>query len=237
MPVDKPASKNASKKTKETEDQDYIPGVTVDDGESSEEEEQEDSQSEGEGSDTDEEEISATPEPVKSMKQRITKTVNSKPIIESEKKKPSKRKRETEVEEQGQLLTKQEMKVSTDGGSGAKKKKKKEKEEKVDEKAGKRYNDSNAKYNLYHEAPENIVECKVKVSSSCYIMSKMIEANGETKGLTYDMASLVICRKMKNGNVFEFTLPLNIAPHIRTAISYLMKENTHFFNKQLASDA
>lgn len=108
-----------------------------------------------------------------------------------------------------------------------------EKDEKKDgKKIEKKYNDKNVDFNLYNEAPENIVNTKVKVSSTCMIISKMIEANGEAKGLTYDMAALVIARKLKNGGIFEFTLPLNLAPNIVQALTLIMEKNKHFFEKK-----
>lgn len=107
-----------------------------------------------------------------------------------------------------------------------------DKEKREGKKTEKRYNDKNVDYNLYNEAPENIVETKVKLNSTCMLMCKMIEANGEAKGLTYDMAALVIARKLKNGGIFEFTLPLNLAPHIMTGIDLIMSKNSQFFDRK-----
>jgi len=136
-------------------------------------------------------------------------------------------------------MTTQEMadSVETKGSKDGKKGKKnkdagKDGEEIKEVKEGKKYNDKNVDFNLYNEAPENIIETKVKLSSNVMMMSKMIEATGEAKGLTYDMAALVIVRRLKNGDKFEFNLPLNLAANIKTAIDYIMQKNRHFFDKK-----
>ena len=244
MPIDKPIIKrNASKKKeKEEENIEFVNDDNEGDEEaaSSDEENQEEAFSEGEGSDYDEEEVSSTPQPIKPLKQVVQKKKNEKQSIEvkkqSQKRKPaaengSQNTRKIKIAKRKASVEMENLEAATIDD------KNEETSEEPSKKNGtgsvKKYNDNNIHYNLYNEAPENIVECRVKLTSSCLITSRMIEANGEVKGLTYDMAALVICRKMKNGSVFEFTLPLSLAPSICQAIGFIMKENKQFFNKKI----
>jgi len=96
-------------------------------------------------------------------------------------------------------------------------------------KDGKKYNDKHVDLNLYIDAPENIIQTTVKLSPTIMMMSKMIEVNDEKKGLTCNMAALVITRKLKNGNKFEFNLPLSMACEINLAIDFIMQKNKKFF--------
>lgn len=139
--------------------------------------------------------------------------------------------------EDDSAISKQEMVESMEVSSEEKEKDGKDgKEEKKEKKKyEKRYNDKNVDYNLYNEAPENIVTTKIKLSNTCMIVCKTIEANGDSKGLTYDMAAMVICRKLRTGDMFEFTLPLNLAPNLKTAMELIMAENERFFEKKQIS--
>lgn len=246
MPVDKPNIKKITNKSKESEEKDveYTPGDDIDDDESdgSYDENQDYSHSERDESDEEDEgspepEPEVEPEPVKPVKQIHIKKVEKQ--SNEKKKRSKKRKLETVVQKPKRSKSSRQAPIEMIHEEPLTSKQVQESvqiEEKKDESAkrnGKKYNDNNVHYNLYNEAPENIVECRVKISSSCLITSKMIEANGETKGLTYDMAALVICRKMKNGDMFEFTLPLNLAPAICQGIGLIMKENKQFFNKKI----
>ena len=95
------------------------------------------------------------------------------------------------------------------------------------------YNDKNVDYNLYNEAPEHIKNVKIKISSNIVMLSRMIEASGNTaQGLTYDYAALSFVRQSKNGKAYEFNLPLNLAPSIVKGITLLIKQNPKFFDKQ-----
>lgn len=186
-------------------------------------------------------------------KKSVKKLKNQNPSKESKKSKPKpvqvqttnskNRKRKTEPTcsanvnsqlrpEDDSAISKQEMvesmEVSTEDKEGKDGNGKDEKKEKKKY----RYNDKNVDYNLYNEAPENIVTTKIKLSNTCMIVCKTIEANGDAKGLTYDMAAMVICRKLKNGDMFEFTLPLNLAPNLKTAMELIMSENERFFEKK-----
>lgn len=95
------------------------------------------------------------------------------------------------------------------------------------------YNDKNVDYNLYNEAPEHIKNLKIKISSNIVMLSRMIEASGNTaQGLTYDYAALSFVRQSKNGKAYEFNLPLNLAPSIVKGITLIIKQNPKFFDKQ-----
>lgn len=188
-------------------------------------------------------------------KKSVKKLKNQNPSKESKKSKPKpvqvqttnskNRKRKTEPTcsanvnsqlrpEDDSAISKQEMVESMEVSTDEKDKEGKDgngKDEKKEKKKY-RYNDKNVDYNLYNEAPENIVTTKIKLSNTCMIVCKTIEANGDAKGLTYDMAAMVICRKLKNGDMFEFTLPLNLAPNLKTAMELIMSENERFFEKK-----
>lgn len=113
----------------------------------------------------------------------------------------------------------------------AKKIKKPDGKEVKDEKNIPKYNDKNVSHNLCHEAPENIIPTSVKISSNVMLMSKTVEAP-ESKGLTYEYAALTFARRQKNGQPFEFHLPLNLAPTIIEGIQLIMKDNAKFFAKK-----
>jgi hypothetical protein len=100
-----------------------------------------------------------------------------------------------------------------------------------EEKMVQKYNDKNVSHNLCHEAPENIIPTSVKISSNVMLMSKTVEAP-ESKGLTYEYAALTFARRQKNGQPFEFHLPLGLAPTIIEGIQLIMKDNAKFFVKK-----
>jgi hypothetical protein len=94
------------------------------------------------------------------------------------------------------------------------------------------YNDKNVDYNLYNEAPENIKNVKIKISSNLVMMCRMIEATGTTaQSLNYDYAALSFVRQSKNGRAYEYNVQLSSAPAIMKGISLIMKQNPKFFDK------
>lgn len=98
------------------------------------------------------------------------------------------------------------------------------------------YNDKNVDYNLYNEAPENIRNVKIKISSNVVMLCRMIEASGNSsQGLTYDYAALSFVRQSKNGKAYEYNIALNCAPLIMKGISLIMKQNPKFFDKNFQS--
>lgn len=98
------------------------------------------------------------------------------------------------------------------------------------------YNDKNVDYNLYNEAPENIKNVKIKISSNLVMLCRMIEATGTTaQSLNYDYAALSFVRQSKNGRAYEYNVQLSSAPAIMKGISLIMKQNPKFFDKNFQS--
>jgi len=98
------------------------------------------------------------------------------------------------------------------------------------------YNDKNVDYNLYNEAPENIKNVKIKISSNLVMLCRMIEATGTTaQSLNYDYAALSFVRQSKNGRAYEYNVQLSSAPAIMKGISLIMKQNPKFFDKNFHS--
>ena len=228
-------------KKKEEEESDYAPSGNEEseedeDGEEEEIEEEKSSHTDGERSDVNEEEIPSKIKPVKQtlkavilaskvgkkqtpMKKeakitpRKRKTVKK---IESEEKK--RKKKNTSKEEKGEEKTKEEEK---------------EKEKKKTKKIEKDWNTKNADFNLHNEAPENITQLKIIVSSSVMVITKMLEATPDNKGLNYDMAVMAFCRKTRANKSFEFNLPMSMAPNIKEAMELIIEKNKNFYAKRL----
>lgn len=93
-----------------------------------------------------------------------------------------------------------------------------------------RFNDKNVDCNLYENDPCNVIRKTIKISGSVLLTCRNIDAS-EGKSLGYDYAALTFQRKTKNGNVFEFALPLGTLPNIITGLKLIMKENPKFFHK------
>lgn len=95
------------------------------------------------------------------------------------------------------------------------------------------FNDKNLDYNLFNDAPENVMARKIKISNTVLVTCKMIDAitGGATGGLSYDYAALTFMRKIQNQKAFEFNLPLSLAPNIIEALKLIMKDNPKFFKR------
>jgi len=94
------------------------------------------------------------------------------------------------------------------------------------------FNDKNIDYNLFTDAPENVMARKIKISNTVMVTCKMIDAiGGGAGGLSYDYAALTFMRKIQNQKAFEFNLPLALAPNIIEALRYIMKDNPKFFKR------
>lgn len=114
-----------------------------------------------------------------------------------------------------------------------------EKDEKKDEggkKSNKKevplFNDKNVDYNLFNDAPENVMARKIKISNTVMVTCKMIDAiSGGANGLSYDYAALTFVRKIQNAKAFEFNLPLTLVPSIIEALKLIVKDNPKFFKK------
>jgi hypothetical protein len=92
------------------------------------------------------------------------------------------------------------------------------------------FDDSNVDYNLYCEAPENIVEKKVMLSNNLMIVSKMMEATGD-KGQTYEYPAISFQRKLKSQKAYTFNLPLNMIPTLIKGLQMIMNDNQTYFSK------
>ncbi len=97
------------------------------------------------------------------------------------------------------------------------------------------FNDKNVDYNLFNDAPENVMARKIKISNTVLVTCKMIDAitGGANAGLSYDYAALTFMRKIQNQKAFEFNLPLSLTPNIIEALKLIMKDNPKFFKKHM----
>ena len=94
------------------------------------------------------------------------------------------------------------------------------------------FNDKNVDYNLFNDAPENVMARKIKISNTVMVTCKMIDAiSGGANGLSYDYAALTFVRKIQNAKAFEFNLPLTLVPSIIEALKLIVKDNPKFFKK------
>jgi len=98
---------------------------------------------------------------------------------------------------------------------------------------GKIFNDKNCDLDLFNSDPSNVIAQKVKVSSTLMVTCRNIDSseNARSAGMTYDYAALTIQRKLsKDDKMFEFCLPLHVAPAIKRAIDYIISKNPKYFN-------
>lgn len=235
MPIDK---HNHGKK-KEEDGSDYTPSAN----EESEEEEEDDDEEEkdsGEVSDVDEEEILTTSKsvvnkPKLSAVKKTEKKSMSKPNFKEKKevKTPIKKRKSVEIEEPKRTPKKLRKSIQTEDESEKNEEVSEDDEDKKAKKPEKEWNSKNLDFNLHNEAPENIREMKILLSSTVMVKSKMLEANESNKGLTYDMAVMALCRKTRGNKVFEFNLPMTMVPNLREACDLLMEGNKGFFEKRL----
>ena len=98
---------------------------------------------------------------------------------------------------------------------------------------GKIFNDKNCDLDLFNSDPSNVIAQKVKVSSTLMVTCRNIDSseNARSAGMTYDFAALTIQRKLsKDDKMFEFCVPLHVAPAIKRAIDYIISKNPKYFN-------
>jgi hypothetical protein len=96
------------------------------------------------------------------------------------------------------------------------------------------FNDKNLDYNLFQNAPENVISKKIKISSNVIMTCRMIDGSEGRKtasSFMQDYAALSFLRKTKDEKAFEFNLPLNLAPNIMEALKLIMNDNPKFFQK------
>ena len=65
------------------------------------------------------------------------------------------------------------------------------------------------------------------------VITKMLEATPDNKGLNYDMAVMAFCRKTRANKSFEFNLPMSMAPNIKEAMELIIEKNKNFYAKRL----
>ena len=98
-------------------------------------------------------------------------------------------------------------------------------------KEAKKFNDRNCDYNLFENDPCNVIQKKCKLSNSLNMVCKMVDAADGKSGQTYEYASLVFEKKSRNDSVFEFGIPLSLAPTIIRGLQLMMDDNPKFFSK------
>ena len=217
------SQEESSQKTEETEEEEE------EDNEDEEYEEDSDggtSRATSEESGT-EDETDAEEAPAKVIKKKLpTREVKKTkpPKTSAGPSKPSKRKAaEMEVVED----TKKEKKhPKSDGKSDEK-----SGEKKTKKKTDLVFDDTNLDLNLHNADPTNVISRRVLLSNNLIMTSKMISQS--TNNLTYDYAALAFQRKTNNEKLFEFLIPLSLAPRIQEGLTYIMKENPKFFANKL----
>lgn len=141
---------------------------------------------------------------------------------------PPKKTKKTKVNEEASLDEERPEKTRLESAE-----KDKVAEKKGEKKGGKKeapvFSDKNCDYDLFNNAAANVIPRKIKLSSNVIITCRMIEQI-EGKALTYDYPAITLQRKTGNGKLYEFNLPMGLAPKIIEAVQLIMKDNTKFFN-------
>lgn len=110
------------------------------------------------------------------------------------------------------------------------------KETENDKKGGKKetpiFNDRNVDLDLFNSSPNNVVAKKVKVANNLIVTCRNIDQieGARGSGLSYDFAALTFQRKTANDKMFEFVVPLGLAPAIKNAIDHIIEKNPKFFS-------
>jgi len=152
--------------------------------------------------------------------------------------KPSKRKAESKKSSKMQKKPKTESEVKHRPSSSASAPSTSSKDEKKaptqSSKPSAMFNDKNVDLDLFHSSPTNVVAVKVKVSPNMMVTSRNIDQLDGSKagGQMYDFAALTFQRKMSNGKLFEFVMPLGIAIKVKQAIEHVVEKNKKFFKPQ-----
>lgn len=93
------------------------------------------------------------------------------------------------------------------------------------------FNDKNCDFDLYKQSATNVHNRKIKISNNVILTCRMIDKH-EGKLLSYDYAALTLQRKTANEKMFEFVLPLTIAPRLKEGIEIIIQENPTFFSNE-----
>lgn len=139
--------------------------------------------------------------------------------------------------------TKKEVKEAKDNNKENKNKEKESnskddiKEPETDKKGKKEspiFNDRNVDLDLFNSSPNNVVAKKVKVANNLMVTCRNIDQieGARSAGVTYDFAALTFQRKTANDKMFEFVVPLGLAPGIKKAIDHIVEHNPKFFTRQ-----
>jgi hypothetical protein len=92
------------------------------------------------------------------------------------------------------------------------------------------YSDKNLDVDLFKTSAANLNQRRMRVAANVIMTCKMIdEIDG--KPISYEYAALTFQRRMANGKMFEFMLPLTSLHAIRKGLDYIEKENPKFFDK------
>ena len=115
---------------------------------------------------------------------------------------------------------------------------KEDKEDKEEKKASGKpaamFSDKNVDLDLFHSSPTNVVSTKVKITPNLICTSRNIDQfeGAKANGQMYDFAALTFQRKINNGKMFEFVIPLGLAPKVVQAIQHIIQKNEKFFRPQ-----
>ena len=71
---------------------------------------------------------------------------------------------------------------------------------------------------------EVVREKRVKLSSNLIIESRMVEVRDEETKKTFNYPAVVFLRKIKDGKIFEFNVPLNLCKKLVEAINIVSNE-------------
>ena len=107
-------------------------------------------------------------------------------------------------------------------------------EKKTANKPAAMFSDKNVDLDLFHSSPTNVVSTKVKISPNLIMTSRNIDQldGAKANGQMYDFAALTFQRKINNGKLFEFVIPLGLAPKCLQAIQHIIDKNEKFFKPQ-----
>ena len=95
------------------------------------------------------------------------------------------------------------------------------------------FSDKNCDVDLYHSSPNNVNPQRIKVANNMIVTCRTVEQAEQGRGFTYDFAAITFQRKTGTNKMFEFMMPMNLAPRIIEALTYIVQENEKFFKAEL----
>lgn len=219
---------NQKRKKDEEEEKDrtYTPGQeeSTDETTEDEEEEEEIASQEIQSSESEDDNIHDAQSFFKDLKKSSKKKIsvsNSSSVTKNK----NKRKRNADVEE-GKKLKKSKLETEI----GIADDKNKEKDLGGKKKSVFLFNDKNVDVNLFNEAPQNIVERKIKLSNNLILQCHVIDGSEIKAAYNNDFPALTFVKKVKDGKAFQFSIPLNLGPTIQNAIQIMVTSNPQFFS-------